>query len=88
VARTATDFRSSQALQRYSEPGRIVARFVLIIIAAPGSFEGRPVICLVGAAVVFMTFRRTFGSPHTKLGKGSYDTGAPCGVGFATVAAG
>ena len=88
MAHTATDFCSSQALQRYSEPGRVVARFVLMIIAAPGSFEGRPVMCLVSADVPFMTFRRTPGSPHTKLGKGNYDTGVPYGVGLAIVAAG
>src|SRR3712207_2275256 len=44
--------------------------------------------CLVSADVPFMTFRRTSGSPHTKLGKGSYDTGTPYGAGFAAVAAG
>jgi hypothetical protein len=64
VAPTATDFRSSRALQRYSEPGGAVARSVLMIIAAPGSFEGRPVMCLASADVVFMTFRRTPGRPH------------------------
>jgi hypothetical protein len=88
VAHTATDFRSSQALQRYSEPGGVVARSVLMIIAAPGSCEGRPVMCLASADVLCMTFRLMFGRPHTKLGKGTNDTGAPYGVGFATVAAG
>jgi hypothetical protein len=88
MAPTATDFRSSQAPQRCSEPGGAVARPVLVIIGAPGGFEGRPVRCLAGAGVPFMTFVRELGRIHTKLGKGSYDTGAPYGVGFATVAAG
>jgi hypothetical protein len=48
VAPTATYFRSSQALQRYSEPGRAVTRPVLVIIGAFGSFEGQPVRCLAG----------------------------------------
>jgi hypothetical protein len=63
VAHTATDFRSSRALQRYSEPGRVVARLVLMLSAAPGSFEGRPVMCLASADVLFMTFRRTPSAP-------------------------
>jgi hypothetical protein len=88
VATTATDFRPSRALQRYSKPGRAAARSVLMIIAARDSFEGRPVMCLASADVLFMTFRRTPGRPHTKLGKAIYDTGALYGAGFAAVAAG
>jgi hypothetical protein len=88
VVPTATDFRSSQALQRYPEPGRAVARPVLVIIGALGSFEGRPVVCLASAGVLFMTFIRKSGRTHTKLGKGSYDTGVPYGAGVGAVAAG
>jgi hypothetical protein len=88
MAPTATDFRSSQALQRYSEPGGAVARPVLVIIGARGSFEGRPVKCLAGAGVPFMTFVRKSGRSYSNLEKGSYDAGAPYGVGIATVAAG
>jgi hypothetical protein len=88
VAHTATDFRSSRALQRYSEPGRVVARLVVMLSAAPGSFEGRPARCPGRADVLFMTFRHTSGCPHTRLGKGSYDTGTHYGAGFAAVAAG
>ena len=87
MAPTAIDFRSSQALQRYSEPGRAVTRPVLVIIGAFGSFEGQPVRCLAGAGVPFMTFVRECGCTHTKLGKGSYEAGAPYGAGFAAVAA-
>jgi hypothetical protein len=89
VVPTATDFRSSQALQRYPEPGRAVARPVLVmIIGALGSFEGRPVMCLASAGVLFMTFIRKSGRTHTKLGKGSYDKGVPYGAGVGAVAAG
>jgi hypothetical protein len=85
---SATDFRSSQALQRYSEQGRVIARPVFVIIGAPGSFEGRSVMCLANVGVLLMTFRRTPGHPHTKLGKAIYDAGALYGAGFAAVAAG
>ena len=63
MAPTATEYRSLRALQRYSEPGRAVARSVLMSIAAPGSFEGRPVMCFASADVTFMTFRCTPGTP-------------------------
>src|SRR5919202_12444 len=52
MAPTVTDFRSSQAPQRCSEPGGAVARPVLVIIGAPGGFEGRPVRCLAGGAEI------------------------------------
>jgi hypothetical protein len=87
MAATATDFRSSQAPQRCSEPDGAVARPVLVIT---GDRQRREVAwrCLAGAGGPFMTFVRELGRTHTELGKGSYDTGAPYGVGFATVAAG
>ena len=87
MAATATDFRSSQALQRCSEPVGAVARPVLVIT---GDRQRRDVAwrCLAGAGGPFMTFVRELGRTYTKLGKGSHDTGAPYGVGFATVAAG
>ena len=88
MAATVADFRSSQALRRYSEPGGAVARPVLVLIGAPGSFEGRPVKCLAGAGVPFMTFVRKSGRSHSNVGKGSYDEGAPYGAGIAPVAAG
>ena len=85
MAATATDFRSSQAPQRCSEPVGAVARPVLVIT---GDRQPREVAwrCLAGAGGPFMTFVRELGRTHTKLGKGSYDTGAPYGVGFAAVA--
>ena len=87
MAPTATDFRSSQALQRYSEPVGAVARPVLVIIGAPGSFEGRPVKRLAGAGVSLVTFVRKSGRTHSNVRKGGYDAGAPYGAGIATVAA-
>ena len=68
MAYTATDSRSLQALQRYSEPGRVVARLVLMIIAAPDSFEGRPVMCLASTGVLSTTCRLTSGRPHQARG--------------------
>ena len=87
MAATATDFRSSQAPQRCSEPDGAVAWPMLEIT---GDRQRREVAwrCLAGAGGPFMTFVRELGRTHTKLGKGSYDTGAPYGVGFAAVAAG
>ncbi len=87
MAPTATDFRLSQAPQRCSEPVGAVARPVLVIT---GDRQRREVAwgCLAGAGGPFMTFVRELGGTHTKLGKRSYDAGAPCGVGFAAVAAG
>ena len=87
MAATATDFRSSQAPQRCSEPDGAVARPVLVIT---GDRQRREVAwrCLAGAGGPFMTFVRELGRTHAVLGKGSYDTGAPYGAGFAAVAAG
>ena len=84
---TVADFRSSQAPQRCSEPDGAVARLVLVIT---GDRQRREVAwrCFAGAGGPFMTFVRELGGIHTKLGKGSYDTGAPYGVDIAAVAAG
>jgi hypothetical protein len=87
VSATATDFRSSQPSQRRSEPIGYVARPMLVIIVAPGSFEGRPVRCFAGAGVPLVTLVRKSGHTHANLGKGSYDAGAPYNAGIATVAA-
>ena len=88
MAPTVTDFRSSQALQRCSEPAESVARLVLVIIGAPGGFEGRPVRRLAIAGVLVVTFVRKSRRTHSNVGKGSYDAGAPYGAGIADVAAG
>ena len=88
MAPTATDFRSSQALQRYPEPGGAIVRPELLIIGAPGSFEGRPVRCLAGAGVRLAPFVRKSGRTHSSVGKGSYDAGAPYRAAIAVVAAG
>ena len=85
---TATDFRSSQAPQRCSEPVGFVARPMLVIIGAFGRFEGRPVRCLAGADVPFVTFVRESGRTHSDLGKGSYEAGTLYGAGVAAFAAG
>ena len=70
MAPTATDFRSSQALQRRSEPIGSVARPMLVILLAPGSFEGRPVRWFAGAGVPSVTLVRKSGHTHANLGKG------------------
>jgi hypothetical protein len=88
MAPTATDFRSLQAPQRCSEPVGAVARLVLVIIGAPGSFEGRPVRCLAAADCPLVTFVHEFGRTYSKLGKERYDTGEPYGAGVAAFAAG
>jgi hypothetical protein len=88
MAPTATDFRSSQALQRRSEPIGSVARPMLVTIVAPGSFEGRPVRCFAGAGVPSVTLVRKSGHTHANLGKGRYDARAPYSAGFAAAAAG
>src|SRR3712207_5976096 len=54
MAPTAADFRSSLAPQRCSGPVGAVARPVLVIIGAPGSFEGQLARCLAGAGVAFV----------------------------------
>ena len=63
MAATATGFRPSQAPQRRTEPVGYVARPMLVIIGAPGNFEGRPVRCLAGAGVTFVAFVRESGAP-------------------------
>jgi hypothetical protein len=88
MAASAADFHSSQVSQQCFELASSVARPILVIIGAPGSFEGRSVRCFAGAGVPFVTFARESGRTHTKLGKGRYGTGAPYSAGIATVAAG
>ena len=73
MAATATDFRSLQAPQRCSKPVGSVVRPMLVIIGAPGSFEGRPVRCLASAVVPGRSFRdvRMRGRAHPlQRGKG------------------
>ena len=85
---TATDFRSSQPSQRRSELVRSVARPMLVIIVAPGSFEGRTVRCFAGAGIPLATLVRKSGRTHFNVGKGRYDAGAPYSAAIAAVAAG
>jgi hypothetical protein len=67
MAATTTDFRSSQAPQRCSEPVGAVARPVLVIT---GDRQRREVAWryLAGAGGPFMTFVRELGRAHSKLG--------------------
>ena len=88
MSATATDFRSSQPSQRRSEPIGSVARSMLVIIVALGSFEGRPVRYFAGAGVPLVTLVRKSGHTHANLGKGRYDAGAPYSADIAAVAAG
>jgi hypothetical protein len=55
-----------------------------------GSFERRPVRCIAGAGVPFVTvtFVRKYERSHANLGKGKYDTRAPYNASIAAVAAG
>ncbi len=69
MAHAATDFRSLQAPQRYSEPGSVVARLVLVITAAPDSFEGRPVMRLASTGVLSTTCRLTSRRSHQARGE-------------------
>jgi len=91
MAPTASDCRSSQAPQRCSETVGSVVRPMLVIIGAPGSFEGRPMKASrvrSFPSVPFVKFVYEAGHTHSNLGKGSYDAGAPYSVGVAAVAAG
>ena len=74
MAATATDVYSSQAPQRCSEPVGSIARPMLVIIVAPGSFERRPVRRLTDAGVPLVEFRdvlaRESERTHSKFRKG------------------